>query len=375
MSEGNNINHVAKKARHSDHVLLNVGGTKFSTSITTLTSSSAYFQSLFSEEWANNRPNSPDDEVFVDQDPVPFQVLLSFMRLGKVQASDFTLPVLLQAKFFGMERLLAAVRGVARRSGDDCPLTMAARDAEIVCNSEGKEIARIWLQSRELYFDDQEGLRLWEGGEIVVTIELNNRSTSKRYHMSTTFIDALNWLHKNGLEEQFPDSDYHLLGGLYFSKLPPDNETTRSLASGGLFGSDMKTRENKEFAACIAIPDFEGSTKSWIEADVGKDKDKSRRKCRNSLNPVTSKVSRIEKLVENDTRDFEPNDVPIWLQRNKFFEREHDLEKTYLEALRIRDYSGREENSVSSPFGRAKSKSEKHVDDRVFWSLTISNIF
>jgi len=78
MSEGNNINHVAKKARHSDHVLLNVGGTKFSTSIMTLTSSSAYFQSLFSEEWANDRPNSPDDEVFVDQDPVPFQILLSF---------------------------------------------------------------------------------------------------------------------------------------------------------------------------------------------------------------------------------------------------------------------------------------------------------
>ena len=352
MSEGNNINHVAKKARHSDHVLLNVGGTKFSTSITTLTSSSAYFQSLFSEEWANNRPNSPDDEIFVDQDPLPFQILLSFMRLGKVQASDLTLPVLLQAKFFGMERLLAAVRGVARRSGDDSPLTKAARDADIVSNNEEREIARIWLHSMELYFDDQEGLRLWEGGEIVVTIELNNRSNGKRDHMDTTFIDALNWLHKNGftkyepkLEEQFPDSDYHLLGGLYFSKLPPDDETTQSLASI-IIGSNMKTRENKEFAACIAIPDFEGSTKSWIEADIGKDKDKDRRKCRNSFNPVTSKVSRIEKLMDNDTRDFEPNDVPIWLQRNNFFEREHDLEKTYLEALRIRDYIGREESSI-----------------------------
>ena len=189
MSEDTNVSHVAKKARHSDHVLLNVGGTKFSTSITTLTSSSAYFQSLFSEEWANNRPNSPDDEIFVDQDPLPFQILLSFMRLGKVQASDLTLPVLLQAKFFGMERLLAAVRGVARRSGDDSPLTKAARDADIVSNNEEREIARIWLHSMELCFDDQEGLRLWEGGEIVVTIELNNRSNGKRDRMDTTFID------------------------------------------------------------------------------------------------------------------------------------------------------------------------------------------
>ena len=274
------------------------------------------------------------------------------MRLGKVQASDLTVPVLLQAKFFGMERLLAAVRGVARRSGDDFPLTMAARIAEIVSNSEGKEIARVWLHSTELCFDDQEGLRLWEGGEIVVTIELNSLSTGKRDRMNTTFIDALNWLHKNGftkyepkLEEQFPDSDFRLLGGLYFSKLPPDNETTQSLASI-IIGSDMKTRENKDFAACIAIPDFEGSTKSWIEADIGKDEDNNRRKCGNTSNPVTSKVSRIERLMDNDTRYFEPNDVPIWLQRNNVFEREHDLEKSYLEALRTRDSIGRKERTI-----------------------------
>eukprot|EP00956_Cyclotella_meneghiniana_P026746 scaffold58594_cov77-Cyclotella_meneghiniana.AAC.2 len=46
---GNSDNkHTAKKARHAGHVVLNVGGTRFSTSITTLSNSSAYFESLLS---------------------------------------------------------------------------------------------------------------------------------------------------------------------------------------------------------------------------------------------------------------------------------------------------------------------------------------
>ena len=72
---------MSKRARTSetsrDRVILDVGGTRFATSVSTLTANSTYFESLFS------RWDEADEEVFLDRDPDVFRVLLSCMRQKK----------------------------------------------------------------------------------------------------------------------------------------------------------------------------------------------------------------------------------------------------------------------------------------------------
>ena len=103
----------AKRQRRSlgasDRVVLDVGGTKFITSASTLTSNSAYFASLLSDNWIESN-NGDDDEIFIDQDPVPFKVLLAYMRQGSIEIDDINTKVLLLAEFLGMERLLLAIK-------------------------------------------------------------------------------------------------------------------------------------------------------------------------------------------------------------------------------------------------------------------------
>jgi len=118
MSSNNDNNNAegqpppAKRQRRSlgasDRVVLDVGGTKFITSASTLTSNSAYFASLLSDHWIES--NNGEDEIFIDQDPVPFKVLLAYMRQGSIKIDDFSTEVLLLAEFLGIERLLLAVK-------------------------------------------------------------------------------------------------------------------------------------------------------------------------------------------------------------------------------------------------------------------------
>ena len=314
------------------HVVLNVGGTRFSTSITTLSNSSAYFESLFSHEWAESRDNGDGEEVFVDQDPEPFRVLLSYMRLGKVEASELTLPVLLQAKFFGMERLLAAVRYVARRSDEDSPLLAAARAAEIVAKVDKRDFARLCLIHKNMCFDGQEDLRdVSFGREIVAVVEQESTEEPTQNRTYTTFIDGLNWLHRRGFTKYEQKADIDLDGGydeyiglLHFSKIAADNNYTEDHANT-IIGAAISTREKKEFAASISVPlsRFMPGMESWIEADIGKEEDKNRRQMRTDI--VKSRVSRI---------DITTNELPLLLQKHRFLTREEDLEPVYRKAFR-----------------------------------------
>ena len=99
-------------ARPHGRVVLDVGGTRFVSSRTTLERASTYFASLLAR-WDEDT----DEPLFIDSDADAFQVLLSYMRLGAL-----TLPqhdealcarVLLQAEYLGMESLLDEVKAVA----------------------------------------------------------------------------------------------------------------------------------------------------------------------------------------------------------------------------------------------------------------------
>ena len=99
--------------RASDRVLLNVGGTTFATTSSTLCASSTYFAALFSREWAE------EDDIFLDRDPDAFKILLSCMRNNSIllpeRDQDLCARVLLEAEFFGVSWLLRDVKHRALR--------------------------------------------------------------------------------------------------------------------------------------------------------------------------------------------------------------------------------------------------------------------
>jgi hypothetical protein len=94
-----------------DRVKLNVGGTIFHTTRSTLAAGSCYFESRFSTDWVQEEPEA---ELFLDRDPDVFRVLLSCMRSRHVVLPEhdqaLATRVLLDAEFYGLDWLLAEVK-------------------------------------------------------------------------------------------------------------------------------------------------------------------------------------------------------------------------------------------------------------------------
>lgn len=102
-----------RRTQKSDRIVLDVGGTCFITSVSTLTANSSYFRSKFSDDWWNE---NDDNTIFIDQEPEPFEILLSYMRVGYVECQSLTKKVLALAEFLGVDRLLYAVKSRALRN-------------------------------------------------------------------------------------------------------------------------------------------------------------------------------------------------------------------------------------------------------------------
>jgi hypothetical protein len=93
-----------------DRIVLDVGGTRFTTSATTLTSKRDYFASMLSH-WCDD---GPPESLFLDRDPEPFKVLLTYMRTGLLELSadnaSLARRVLVDAQFLGMQGLIDSVK-------------------------------------------------------------------------------------------------------------------------------------------------------------------------------------------------------------------------------------------------------------------------
>ena len=100
-------------SRKPDRVVLDVGGTLFTTSKNTLVANSTYFESIFREGW-------PDDDYFLDRDPATFALLLTYMRNGVVELPEhdesLARRVLLEAQFLGIDDFLSAIKAQAYRN-------------------------------------------------------------------------------------------------------------------------------------------------------------------------------------------------------------------------------------------------------------------
>ena len=88
----------------------------FTTSVSTLTGASVYFQHMFSDRWQDQ----PQETLFLDRDPQPFAILLGYMRSGSLELPEADLSlsrrVLLEAEYLGCERLLVEVKATAMRN-------------------------------------------------------------------------------------------------------------------------------------------------------------------------------------------------------------------------------------------------------------------
>ena len=103
-----------RAGRQGGRISIDVGGTLFISSMTTLTGSSCYFRSLI-DRW--DRADAAAEAIFIDADADAFQVLLSCMRaatalLPEHDASLFARAVLL-AEYLGMDSLLAEIKARA----------------------------------------------------------------------------------------------------------------------------------------------------------------------------------------------------------------------------------------------------------------------
>ena len=118
------------KRQKTDRVRLNVGGTIFETSVTTLTGGSSFFASMFSR-WDDNSNQDPEG-IFIDRDADAFRVLLSCMRHGAAVLPtldrDLCARVLLDAQYLGVDGLLKSVKAVAWRHMNPLMFTACKED-------------------------------------------------------------------------------------------------------------------------------------------------------------------------------------------------------------------------------------------------------
>ena len=107
---------TGSRPRLIDRINVDVGGTIFTTSVSTLTGASVYFQHMFSDRWQDQ----PQETLFLDRDPQPFAILLGYMRSGSLELPEADLSlsrrVLLEAEYLGCERLLVEVKATAMRN-------------------------------------------------------------------------------------------------------------------------------------------------------------------------------------------------------------------------------------------------------------------
>ena len=105
-----------RAARRTDRIVVDVGGTRFTTSASTLTSASEYFERLLSPRWCAE----PPDEIFLDRDPEPFAILLTYMRTGLLELSkdnqSLARRVMVEAQFLGMQSCIDCVKVAAVKS-------------------------------------------------------------------------------------------------------------------------------------------------------------------------------------------------------------------------------------------------------------------
>ena len=338
MSSNNNNNNAegqpppAKRQRRSlgasDRVVLDVGGTKFITSASTLTSNSAYFASLLSDNWIE--PDNGEDEIFIDQDPVPFKVLLAYMRRGVVMVDDINIDVLLLAEFLGIERLLLAIkvrwycnigRGPVHTTDDEIAEAFDQEHGGIM-RAISSGLFQYFLKQNDVDAEKEFAMvRIISseaptpGAPLRLLYKLKEVGKSGTEHVIGAVHGALNGLHLKGYTHY--ENKLRTTKDIYtFSKRK--HETMGSGATDIFIPNNDKRgqqRNNhvKQFAI-VGTAENENRAAKMIGAPAEFDEDES----------VRSDPLRIAVLMDPD---------PSWLEDNGFVTREDEYEDIFREHL------------------------------------------
>jgi len=349
--------------RKSDIVVLNVGGTLFTSSVSTLVSSSSYFKSRLSDEWQEMDPCG-EEPLVIDQDPRLFSVLLSYMRLGSIEADKLTTPAILLAVFFGMDQLLEAVRAAAIRSWFEdinSAIFSAAQAAHLVREDDfKKEYATLTLCHPDfISFSVNRGVT----PDFVVFVQLQNKNGEiEQLPNCYTFIDALNSLSKLGYtryeKEMFdPGNPFgNFIARMWFSKIVADVEDMEctgddphsypSQAETTLIRESNTSLPKKHPRAfCSIIRDHQagddelnyGPCYDVLEADVGNNE--------KSIG-ISGQISILGGTTVGKTRSVVLTDMSKmkklnWLQKYGYTTSEHELASAYNTALKCWDNDGK----------------------------------
>ena len=188
----------------SDRVVLDVGGTKFITSASTLTSNSAYFASLLSDNWIEQSNDNGDDEIFIDQDPVPFKVLLAYMRRGNIKVDDIDTDVLSLAEFLGIERLLLAIKVRWYCNIGRGPVVITDDEIAVAFDQEHGGIMKAISSGLFPHFlkpndiDAEKEFAVFNGDKMHTLKEIGNPENPEEHSVYTGAIGALNGLYLKG---------------------------------------------------------------------------------------------------------------------------------------------------------------------------------
>eukprot|EP00591_Stephanopyxis_turris_P002839 CAMPEP_0195524048 /NCGR_PEP_ID=MMETSP0794_2-20130614/23674_1 /TAXON_ID=515487 /ORGANISM="Stephanopyxis turris, Strain CCMP 815" /LENGTH=379 /DNA_ID=CAMNT_0040654191 /DNA_START=206 /DNA_END=1346 /DNA_ORIENTATION=- len=356
-----------RRKRKRDRIVLDVGGATFTTAISTLVSNSIYFNSLFSELWSHEEIDH-DEPIFIDQDPEPFAILLSFMELDMLRAKKLTRDVLFQAEFLGMERLINAIKCTAHLNMNP---TFSESDEEAISAFDAKHNGIVgaissgilpayitkYVQSKEfaiiMVFDPGEcHFEIFDDLVIELTAPLHAIDPSHQQNSTAmgkvpnccTFLDALNWLHRRGFttrEQDFEEANVQgsnvleTILNLSFSRITNQRGLTESLSQIIINETHEVVEDRKEFA-CILIPTDERVS---VEADIGDSHEF------NITRPdeTTASIINISEVGYTSL-----SEAMNWLQENSYHKRETDLEVIYNKVIERRVNYYEDSRSIST---------------------------
>eukprot|EP01114_Cavostelium_apophysatum_P013813 TRINITY_DN3434_c0_g1_i1.p1 TRINITY_DN3434_c0_g1~~TRINITY_DN3434_c0_g1_i1.p1 ORF type:complete len:326 (+),score=52.32 TRINITY_DN3434_c0_g1_i1:40-1017(+) len=127
-----------EKYHSSDKVKFNVGGTHFTTTVSTLElAEPSFFTSIVSKR--HNLKPEEDGSIFIDRNPTYFSYILDYLRTGKLlipKKDHIREAVLIEAEFYNLEGI---VQLLGKKSALDC-----TRDSLILRGDEKLQIEK-WL--------------------------------------------------------------------------------------------------------------------------------------------------------------------------------------------------------------------------------------
>lgn len=281
-----------RQRRGQDQIKIDVGGSVFVTSTSTLQFHSTYFASRFSSQWKSddNSDEKEEETFFLDQDPQAFSILLSYMRTGCIDQADLTKAVLAMSEFLGLTELIKAVKYTAF-----CylhPEQLVDETGKIIVEEE--EICRM--------FDEKHGglLDALRSGLLPASVQPPETTRGPREVAQLTiymtkittgnpiwgdslftkvcvgesqsmvpgchsFLDGLNWLHRHGFvrKEKRPPSvnviiDRHIKSRFWFSRSLNDENISKITSNCIVFSNtyaSQRSLQRKQFALTMEFGD------------------------------------------------------------------------------------------------------------------------